>query len=69
MSQQATQSEIKRSFRQMALLKHPDKNPDDPQAVENFQKLNQSYQLLSDPKKRKRYDEFGDDGQDGDFTS
>ena len=53
----------------MALLKHPDKNPDDPQAVENFQKLNQAYQLLSDPKKRKRYDDFGDDGQDGDFTS
>jgi len=64
----ATQDEIKKAYRRLALLKHPDKNPDDPSAAENFQKLSKAYQVLSSVEKRKRYDQYGDDGED-DFTS
>ena len=39
----ATPVEIKKAYRKLALLKHPDKNPDDPKAAENFQKLNKAY--------------------------
>ena len=51
----------------MALALHPDKNPDDEKAAENFQKLSKAYKVLSDPKKRQKYDEFGDDGEGDDF--
>ena len=64
----ATQDEIKKAYRKLALLKHPDKNPNDPKAAENFQQLSKAYQVLSNVDKRKRYDQFGDDGED-DFTS
>jgi len=57
--------EIKKAYKRLALLRHPDKCPDDPKASENFQTLNKAYSILSDPKKRARYDEYGDDG-DGD---
>ena len=39
----ATPVEIKKAYRKLALLKHPDKNPDDPEAAANFQKLNKAY--------------------------
>jgi len=66
----ATAEEIKKAYRKLALLKHPDKNPDDEKAAENFQQLSKAYQILGDAKKRERYDRFGDqeDGED-DFTS
>ena len=56
----ATAEEIKKAYRKLALLKHPDKNPDDEKAAENFQQLSKAYQILGDPKKRERYDRFGD---------
>ena len=68
-SKTAKPEEIRKAFRKLALLKHPDKNPDDPKAAESFQKLNKAYQVLSDPKKRARYDQFGDDGENEDFGS
>lgn len=55
----ATQDEIKRAYRRMAVRTHPDKNPGDPTAQERFQAVSEAYQVLSDPKLRKRYDEFG----------
>jgi molecular chaperone DnaJ len=48
----ASAEEIKKAYRKLALLKHPDKNPDDPKAAENFQVLSKAYKILSDPKKR-----------------
>lgn len=60
----ATMEEIKKAYKKLALLKHPDKNPNDQQAAENFQLLQKAYKILSDPKKRERYDQWGDDGTD-----
>ncbi|RYP08979.1 hypothetical protein DL765_008622 [Monosporascus sp. GIB2] len=52
----ADQALIKKSYRQLALLRHPDKNPKDPEATVRFQLLNQAYETLSDPPKRRLYD-------------
>ena len=58
----ATDEEIKKAFRTLALKCHPDKNPDDPEAGEKFKKLNHAYRVLNDTKTRKVYDEKGDTG-------
>ncbi|CAK92623.1 unnamed protein product (macronuclear) [Paramecium tetraurelia] len=55
----ATQSEIKKSYRQLALQLHPDKNQEDANAKEKFQKISEAYQILSNEEKRKMYDETG----------
>lgn len=60
-SRTATQDEIKRSFRRLALEHHPDKNPDDPEAESRFKELAKAYETLSDPDRRARYDRFGAD--------
>lgn len=59
----ATQQEIKQAYRRLALMKHPDKCPGDEKAAENFQKLQKAYDVLSNEKKRARYDQYGDDGE------
>ncbi|KAK9781187.1 hypothetical protein SCAR479_05008 [Seiridium cardinale] len=56
-SPKATDVEIKKSYRRLALLKHPDKNPDKPEATAEFQQINTAYGCLSDPKKRAIYDQ------------
>ncbi len=55
----ATQDEIKKTFRKLAMKYHPDKNKDNKQAEEKFKEINEAYEVLSDPKKRERYDQLG----------
>ena len=59
-SRNATQEEIKKAYRELALKYHPDRNPGDKQAEERFKEINEAYQVLSDPEKRAHYDRFGD---------
>lgn len=57
----ATELEIKKAYRKMAIVHHPDKNPNDPTAHEKFQAIGEAYQVLSDEDLRKAYDKFGKD--------
>jgi molecular chaperone DnaJ len=58
-SRSATEAEIKRAYRTMAVKFHPDKNPDDPHAEEKFKECAEAYAVLSDGQKRAAYDRFG----------
>ena len=58
-SKNATDEEIKRAYRKKAKECHPDLHPDDKGAVERFKELNEANEVLSDPDKRARYDQFG----------
>lgn len=60
----ATDAEIKKAYRKLAKQYHPDLNPDDPTAAEKFKEINEANQVLSDPDKRARYDQFGHAGID-----
>jgi curved DNA-binding protein len=62
-SKDATEKDIKRAFRKLARQYHPDVNPDDPQAEERFKELNEAYEVISDPEKRRKYDQLGADWQ------
>lgn len=64
-SQSVGQDELKASYRKMALKYHPDKNPDNPSAEDNFKEASEAYEVLSDPDKRARYDRYGHDGVKG----
>jgi curved DNA-binding protein len=57
----ATPKEIQRAFRRLARQHHPDVNPNNKEAEERFKEINEAYEVLSDPEKRKRYDELGAD--------
>ena len=61
----ASAEEIKKAYRQQALKYHPDKNPGDKAAEESFKEAAEAYEVLSDPQKRSRYDQFGHAGVSG----
>lgn len=58
----ASQEEIKRAYRKLAMENHPDRNPDDPAAEERFKEATEAYEILRDPETRARYDRFGHAG-------
>ena len=71
----ASESEIRKAYRKLAVQFHPDKNPGNKQAEERFKEINEAYQVLSDEKKRAHYDRLGDsysrwqtNGQPGNFN-
>lgn len=59
----ATDDEIKKAYRKLARKLHPDLNPNDKEANKKFQQLNEANEVLSDPEKRKKYDQYGKDWQ------
>ncbi len=58
-SRDATDEEIKKAYRRLALKYHPDRNPGNKEAEEKFKEINEAYSCLSDPRKRAQYDQFG----------
>ena len=59
----ATQADIKKAYRKLARKYHPDLNPKDKNAQHKFQQINEAHEVLSDPEKRKKYDQYGKDWQ------
>ncbi len=60
----ASDEEIKKSYRKLAMKWHPDRNPDNVKAEENFKEAKEAYEILSDPQKRAAYDQYGHAGVD-----
>ncbi|MDR0942650.1 MAG: molecular chaperone DnaJ [Holosporales bacterium] len=68
-SKDATQEDLKKAYRKLAVKYHPDKNPGDKQAEEKFKEINEAYDVLKDEQKRAAYDRYGSEGvQNGGFN-
>ena len=63
----ASDAEIKKAYRKLAIKYHPDRNPDNKEAEEKFKEAAEAYDALHDPQKRQQYDQFGFDGPQGGF--
>ena len=63
----ASDAEIKKAYRKLAIKYHPDRNPDNKEAEEKFKEAAEAYDVLHDPQKRQQYDQFGFDGPQGGF--
>lgn len=63
----ASEDEIKKAYRKIAIKYHPDRNPDDPKAEEKFKEAAEAYSVLNDAQKRQQYDQFGFEGPGGGF--
>ena len=61
LSKSATEEDIKKAYRKLARKLHPDLNPNDKDAHKKFQQINEANEVLSDPEKRKKYDQYGED--------
>ena len=61
-SKSATQDEVKKAYRKLAMQYHPDKNKGDKKAEAKFKEISAAYEILGDAKKRKEYDSFGSIG-------
>src|SRR5882724_9351533 len=59
----ASEEDIKKTYRKLARKLHPDLNPNDKDAHKKFQQINEANEVLSDPEKRKKYDQYGKDWQ------
>ena len=64
-NRKASQDEIKKAYRKLAMQFHPDRNPGNKQAEEKFKEAAEAYEVLSDQEKRRRYDQFGHEGMRG----
>lgn len=69
LSKQASEDEIKKAYRKLAMQYHPDRNPGDKQAEEKFKEASEAYEVLKDSQKRQRYDAYGHAGVKGGFDS
>jgi curved DNA-binding protein len=69
-SKDASQDDIKKAYKKLARKYHPDLNPNDPSAQQKFQAINEANEVLSDPEKRKKYDQYGENWEHADsFTN
>ena len=65
----ASDDDVKKAYRKLALKYHPDRNPGDTEAEASFKEAAEAYEVLSDPEKRQTYDRFGHQGLGGAFAS